>query len=826
MGFNPGQWKSFYAVFAGVITTFAFMGLLWTMDQLQAQKHHIQNRAEVQNVLSVVRANLESALNHRLHLIRGLTAFVTANPNFSSTEFHAFVSELGANLKGVRSLQLAPNAVVTHIHPEKGNEAAKGHDLLQDPQRRHAVLRAIEKKQFIIAGPVELLQGGKALIGRTPIFLTTPVQPDQPAYFWGLAIILLDFEPILQESGLLSHDLQFDFALRGKDGLGASGDPFFGNPRIFQADPVLQNVTLPNGSWQIAALPRQGWHATWSGRELFYLMGLFSSILVGWLLFFLIRRPSQLQETIDQGAAQLRTLSTAIRAVATGIVITNRNGIIEWVNPAFSEETGYAPEEIIGHTPALLKSGLQPDAFYQTLWSTIQAGQTWRGEFTNRHKEGRLYIDETIITPVMDKNNQIERFIAIKQDITRRRQKEIALRASHLRFRSLIQTAKDAIIIANREGQIETWNRGARDIFGYEEEEVLHRTIEFLMPEHYQEAHRIGLGRMQWQGELHLQSQIKELTGLRKNGEEFALELSLSHWKMEDQWFHLAIIRDLTPRKAIEKKLIEYNEKLEIMVQERTRQLLHTERLATLGTFSAGIAHEIKNPNAFISGNVAFLQQFWTLAAPMLETAVQNQPKSQVARFLKEIRPALEGIDKGSQRINTIIDSLKSYATGNRGTQKTITPLIIPLEEARTLLQHRFKHGTRLILSVPDHLTLSCNVQEISQVFINLFNNAMDAMDEQGLEQNRTIQVNAEQHDTQLRVLIQDNGPGIPKSVREEIFQPFFTTKGPTRGTGLGLSIVKGIIENHQGQITILDHEPPGATFELVFPGGRLKERL
>ncbi len=248
------------------------------------------------------------------------------------------------------------------------------------------------------------------------------------------------------------------------------------------------------------------------------------------------------------------------------------------------------------------------------------------------------------------------------------------------------------------------------------------------------------------------------------------------------------------------------------------RQLLHTERLATLGTFSAGVAHEIRNPNSFISGNVAFLQQFWQVALPILKLAVVDQPKSQVARFLQEIDPALDGIAKGSQRIAVIIDSLKAYATGNRGTEKRVTRLQDPINEARTLLQHRFKHGTELIVSVPEGLNIVCNAQEISQVFINLFNNAMDAMDEQDQKQNRTIWVTVEQQATTCRVLVKDSGRGIPKSLREDIFNPFITTKGAAKGTGLGLSIVKGIVETHQGRIAILDHDPPGVTFELIFP--------
>ncbi|MEO5332608.1 MAG: DUF3369 domain-containing protein [Magnetococcus sp. YQC-5] len=291
--------------------------------------------------------------------------------------------------------------------------------------------------------------------------------------------------------------------------------------------------------------------------------------------------------------------------------------------------------------------------------------------------------------------------------------------------------------------------------------------------------------------------------------------------KIKNKLIGLIYLENISPMQSPSQKLLKVlNNQINAALENLwlTRQLLHTERLATLGTFSAGVAHEIKNPNSFISGNVAFLQQFWHLAAPILERAVEDQPKSQVARFLNEIPPALEGINKGSVRINTIVDSLKSYATGNRGTEKKRSRLMEPLSEARTLLLHRFKQGTELVLTVSDDLFFSCNVQEMSQVFINLFSNAMDAMDEHSMENKRTIWVTTEQDDTWLRILIKDNGPGIPKSVRNDIFNPFFTTKGPTRGTGLGLSIVKGIIENHHGRITLLDHEPPGATFELIFP--------
>ncbi|MBF0181202.1 MAG: PAS domain S-box protein [Magnetococcales bacterium] len=801
----------------GLAATLCLLTLLWSVDAAEREKYQLQNHKQMRDIVGAVRANLEASINRRIHLLQGLSAFVIANPHFDENEFQAFVRELGSGLDGVRSLQLAPKAVVTHIHPLQGNEAAKGHDLLNDPQRHDAVQKAIDAKKLILAGPVELRQGGKALIGRLPIFLN---DAKDGTSFWGLAIMVIDFTPLLQESRLFDPSPYMEIALRGKDGLGARGALFFGPESAFQDDAVTQEITLPNGSWQVAARPRHGWPTDWPGRALFLALGGVLSLLVGVAIHHLIRKPQRLQQALDEGELQLRALSTAIRSVATAVVITNRDGVIEWVNPAFSEETGYTPEEIIGRTHAVLKSGLQPAAFYRELWETILAGRTWRGEFTNRHKKGHLYVEESVITPVMDKDNQIERFIAIKQDVTRRRQAETALKASHLRFRSLIQSASDAIIIANQEGRIETWNRGAREMFGYEEEEVHDHPLEFIIPPEYRERHRARLAGFDMRDttDMRLTRITRELSGLRKSGETFPVELSLSHWKLGESHYHLAIIRDLTARKQTERQLKEYAEKLETMVEERTRQLLHTERLATLGTFAAGIGHEIKNPNSFITGNIAFLRQFWSQAAPLLEQAAATDPKGRVARFLTEVQPALEGIEKGSQRITTIIDSLKSYASGNRETGKRAVALREPLREARTLLQHRLKHGVRLEESLPEDLTLTCNAQEISQVFINLFTNAMDAMEEHGVT-DRFIEVEGRWEGDGVRIVVRDNGPGIPKESRARIFEPFVTTKGPTRGTGLGLSIVKGIVEGHLGRISLLDDGGPGAGFLIEFPG-------
>lgn len=122
-----------------------------------------------------------------------------------------------------------------------------------------------------------------------------------------------------------------------------------------------------------------------------------------------------------------RLITAAIEAAANGILITDRGGVVRWVNPAFTQITGYTLQEMVGQTPRILKSGKQPSSFYKEMWDTILAGRVWHGELENRHKLGHLYTEEQTIAPVSNDAGQITHFIGIKQDVTRRKVHEETL---------------------------------------------------------------------------------------------------------------------------------------------------------------------------------------------------------------------------------------------------------------------------------------------------------------------------------------------------------------------------------------------------------------
>ena len=171
-----------------------------------------------------------------------------------------------------------------------------------------------------------------------------------------------------------------------------------------------------------------------------------------------------------QGTDLVSLYSVAIVQSPASIVITDPTGCIEYVNPKFTEVTGYALSESIGQNPRMLKSGVTPDAEYARLWETITAGRSWRGEFSNRKKNGELYWESASISPIVDGDGNITHFLAVKEDITERKLAERARRASEDRFRNIIENMQDFVIVADGDGTVTLVNPVTVTMLGYASE--------------------------------------------------------------------------------------------------------------------------------------------------------------------------------------------------------------------------------------------------------------------------------------------------------------------------------------------------------------------
>jgi diguanylate cyclase (GGDEF)-like protein/PAS domain S-box-containing protein len=262
--------------------------------------------------------------------------------------------------------------------------------------------------------------------------------------------------------------------------------------------------------------------------------------------------------------------SAALEAAASAIVITDREGTVLWVNTAFEHLTGYSHEEVIGRSTRLLKSGLQPKSFYKDLWDTILAGHQWRGELTNRRKDGTIYAEEMTISPVRNPGGESTHFVAVKQDITERRSIEMALRESEERLRTVLDSTAEAIYSINLSGNCTLCNSACARMLGYNSPaDLLGKNMHALMhhtrpdgtPYPAKEC-RIYQAFLQGEG-THVDDEIM----WRKDGTSFPAE----YWSYpmrhgENIVGSVATFLDITERKQAQQKLCASEEQFRQLV--------------------------------------------------------------------------------------------------------------------------------------------------------------------------------------------------------------------------------------------------------------------
>lgn len=475
----------------------------------------------------------------------------------------------------------------------------------------------------------------------------------------------------------------------------------------------------------------------------------------------------------------------ALDATANAVLITDADGVILWVNPAFTRLTGFPPDEAIGRTSSILKSGAQDRRVYEELWATIRAGKVWRGRLVNRRKDGSLYVEEQTITPVAAEGGRITHFIAVKQDQTEFEGIRERLQEHDDLFRLLLENALDIITIVNLDGTIRYESPSVRQILGYDPEELQGRKVFDFVPE--DDAAKVV-------------SILQDLAA-RPDGTA-SLELRFRHkdgsWRvleaigrnMLDHPVLAGILvnsRDVTERKRIEEELTRQRE-----------ARIQSDKLADMGTLLAGVAHELNNPLTVVTGYSGILR-----------------------RALGD-GPLAERVDKiaiAAHRCVRIVQNFLALARHYPPERQQVR-LNQLVREAVELLAYPLRvDNVDVRLDLADDVpALWADSHQLHQVIVNLITNAHHAMHASDSARRLTIRTRFEALGPRVRLEVADTGLGIPDEVLARIFEPFFTTKPIGQGTGLGLPLCQGIVEGHGGSIRVDSKPGQGATFLIELP--------
>ena len=487
-----------------------------------------------------------------------------------------------------------------------------------------------------------------------------------------------------------------------------------------------------------------------------------------------------------ENEAQNLLLSTSVNSLNSAVTITDINRNIIYINNAHTRTFGYKPEEIIGKKSDVLYPLDDPSGVSSKIYEAL-AMVGWEGERLALRKNGNAFPVYEKTSAIKDKDGNQLGIVSVLDDITARRRLQQALRESEERYRSFVETAKSAIIAVDGDGKIILFNPAAEKIFGYPKEDIIYREFSSLFPERYNDAVNAELGKGSGNGFSGLKESTSEITGLNKSGEEFPAEVSFSTCRVEGRPILTAIIFDITEKKNL------------------LEQLLQSAKLAAVGELISGVTHEVNNPLAVVIGYSEML-----LAEPDLSN---------------ESREAIKSIHAESERAKKVIQNLLSFAR-KHSPEKEVIQINEILEKTLGLTDYELrKNSVTVVKDLDPELPETVgDPNQLQQVFLNLIINSQQAMMETGDARRLTVRSRIRESENTdrsgkrnvIQVAFEDNGPGIPDTSINKIFDPFYTTK--TKGTGLGLSVSFGIIKEHGGNIFARANEGRGVTFIVELP--------
>ncbi len=524
-----------------------------------------------------------------------------------------------------------------------------------------------------------------------------------------------------------------------------------------------------------------------------------------------------LQEEVAARTVELRKLSQVTENSPASVVVTNKNGIIEYVNPRFSEVTGYSADEAIGQNPNVLKSGDLPESYYQELWDTILAGKVWRGEFKNKRKNGEEFWESASISPIKNEEGEITHFVAVKEDITEQKKIRESLRESEIQSRTIFQNSPVGILHVSKDGTVLDCNARHAELMGSTREKIIGMNLPNELRN--DEVRAAVLGALSGE-QTEFEGEYSSVSG----GKTILVRSVFN--PTEPGTSPTEVINtteDITERKKMEnelqKRVNELDEAQSAMLnmmedldEEKSKA---QDATRAKSDFLANMSHEIRTPMNAVIG--------------MAHLALKTELTAKQQDYLNKIQSSansLLGI------INDILDFSKIEA-GKLDMEAVEFDLSETMDNVANVISVKAQEKENLEVlfyldsRVPNFLV--GDPLRLNQILVNLGNNAVK-FTEHGEIVLTTKMIETSDDKVTLQFSMRDTGIGMTAEQQANLFQAFSQADTSTTrkygGTGLGLTISKRLVNMMDGEIRVESESGQGTTFSFTANFGLGKETV
>ncbi len=498
------------------------------------------------------------------------------------------------------------------------------------------------------------------------------------------------------------------------------------------------------------------------------------------------RQASQRAERANEVAEELNLLIDGTAGYA--IYMLDPAGEVTIWNKGAERLKGWSEKEIVGKPSSLFYPQAavavgKPAADLEAARTTGRLEEEdWR-----LRKDGSEFLAHVTITPLYDSRGALKGFGKVIRDVTEERAADRKLSASASQFRSILATVPDPMIVINETGEILSFSSAAERLFGFRESEIVGSNVSRLMPSPDQEQHDSYLRRYLSTGEKRIIGRGRTVTGHRRDGTTFPMELAVGEAITEGARVFTGFIRDMTEKQATDER-----------IEELRSGLVHAARVSAMGTMASTLAHELNQP---ITAVVNYVR------------GVRNLMRDGDPQDIPMMQEALDDATNEAMRAGGIVRRLREFVARGE-VEKSVEDLPALVEEASKLaLIGARERGIETIFALDSSAgPVLVDKVQTQQVLINLMRNAIEAMSDAPVRR-LTISSRAEGPGL-VRVTVADTGPGVAPEIAEHLFRAFNSTKAT--GMGLGLSICRTIVEANGGRIWMEPREGGGSEFHFT----------